>query len=123
MTLPPIDPVGPTDSYTGFDPLDRRDQDRRRGDRRNPVRKGGELVTTGEGDDPASSVASAKPAAPPVPPPATFAAQVLGQPGKKRGLRGGPEVLDNARSTYLSREYSGPNDRRPEPGIRKKTEI
>lgn len=126
MSPPPIDPVGPvgpSDNYIGPDHLDRRENDRRRGDRRNAFRKGREVVATGEGDDPASSVAPAKPAAPPVPPPAAFAAQILGQPGKKRGLKGGPPVLDTARSTYLSREYSGRNDRRPEPGIRKKTEI
>ena len=54
---------------------------------------------------------------------APFAAQLLGQPGIKRGLRGGPETLDAARSTYLGTEYSGPNDRRPAPGRITKTEI
>jgi len=44
-----------------------------------------------------------------------FAAQVLGE-GEKRGLRGGPETLGRAKKTYLSSEYSGPNDRRPAPG-------
>lgn len=52
----------------------------------------------------------------------TFAAQVLGG-GEKRGLRGGPETLDRAKSTYLRSEYSGPNDRRPAPGRVTKTEI
>lgn len=66
---------------------------------------------------------SAKPATVPPPPEAAFAAQVLGQPGKKRGLKGGVEVLDNARSTYLSREYSGARDRRLRPGVCKATEI
>jgi hypothetical protein len=65
----------------------------------------------------------------PAPPPprrgafATFAAHVMGQSGQKRGLRGGQEVLDNARSTYLGTEYSGPADRRPRAGLIKKTEI
>jgi len=54
---------------------------------------------------------------------AAFAAQVMGQPGQKRGLRGGQEVLDAARSTYLGTEYSGPADRRPKAGLIKKTEI
>lgn len=54
---------------------------------------------------------------------ATFAAQVLGQEGQKRGLRGGPETLDKARSTYLGAEWSGPSDRRPRPGRVTKTEI
>lgn len=50
-------------------------------------------------------------------PAAPFEAQVLGQPGVKRGLRGGPEVLDHARSAYLEAEYSGPADRRPPRGV------
>jgi len=54
---------------------------------------------------------------------ATFAAHILGQSGQKRGLRGGQEVLDTARSTYLGTEYSGPADRRPKAGLIKKTEI
>jgi len=46
-----------------------------------------------------------------------YEAQVLGQPGVKRGLRGGPEVLGHARSAYLEAEYSGPADRRPPRGV------
>ena len=52
----------------------------------------------------------------------TFTAQVLSG-GEKRGLRGGPETLDRAKSTYLRSEYSGPNDRRPAPGRITKTDI
>ncbi|WP_425994360.1 hypothetical protein [Caulobacter sp. DWR1-3-2b1] len=64
----------------------------------------------------------------PAPPPrrsgfATFAAQLMGQSGQKRGLRGGQEVLDSARSTYLGTEYSGEADRRPKTGLLKKTAI
>uniref|UniRef100_B0T0Y9 Uncharacterized protein n=1 Tax=Caulobacter sp. (strain K31) TaxID=366602 RepID=B0T0Y9_CAUSK len=65
----------------------------------------------------------------PAPPPprrgafATFAAHLMGQSGQKRGLRGGQEVLDNARSTYLGTEYSGTADRRLKAGLIKKTEI
>jgi len=54
---------------------------------------------------------------------AGFAAQILGQGGQKRGLRGGPETLDRARSTYLGAEWSGLADRRPRPGRITKTEI
>jgi hypothetical protein len=66
--------------------------------------------------------------APPPPPPrrgafAAFAAHLMGQSGQKRGLRGGQEVLDTARSTYLGTEYSGTADRRPKAGLIKKTEI
>lgn len=53
---------------------------------------------------------------------ATYAAQLLSG-GEKRGLRGGPETLGRAKSTYLKSEYSGPNDRRPTPGRVTKTEI
>ena len=53
---------------------------------------------------------------------AVFAAQVLSG-GEKRGLRGGPETLERAKTTYLKSEYSGPNDRRPQPGQVTKTEI
>ncbi len=53
---------------------------------------------------------------------AIFAAQVLSG-GEKRGLRGGPETLERAKTTYLKSEYSGPNDRRPRPGLVTKTEI
>ena len=53
----------------------------------------------------------------------SFFAQVLGQPGRKRGLKGGQPVLDEARSTYLETEWSGPNDRRVRPGKITKTEV
>lgn len=51
-----------------------------------------------------------------------FAAQVLSG-GEKRGLKGGPETLERAKSTYLKSEYSGPNDRRPQPGRVTRTDI
>ena len=54
---------------------------------------------------------------------AAFAAHLMGQPGQKRGLRGGQEVLDAARSTYLGTEYSGESDRRPKAGLLKRTNI
>ena len=54
---------------------------------------------------------------------AAFAAHVMGQTGQKRGLRGGPQVLDHARSTYLGAEWSGHADRRPAKGVITKTEI
>ncbi|MGA9657517.1 MAG: hypothetical protein WBQ60_00245 [Asticcacaulis sp.] len=52
----------------------------------------------------------------------TYSAQILSG-GEKRGLRGGPDTLGRAKSTYLKSEYSGPNDRRPQPGRVTKTEI
>jgi len=60
---------------------------------------------------------------PPPPAGAAFEAQLLGQGGQKRGLKGGKEVLVKARGAYLGAEYSGEADRRPRPGLVKKTEI
>ena len=54
---------------------------------------------------------------------AAFAAQVMGQGGQKRGLRGGPPVLTQARASYLQTEWSGPADRRIRRGRITKTEI
>lgn len=69
-----------------------------------------------------------EPPPPPAPaptarPPAAFAAHVLGQDGQKRGLRGGKETLDSARSLYNKIEYSGSADRRTPKGGRAKTEV
>lgn len=50
-------------------------------------------------------------------------AQILGQDGQKRGLRGGPPELNKARSAYLGTEWSGFADRRPEPGIVARTKV
>jgi hypothetical protein len=50
-------------------------------------------------------------------------AQILGQDGVKRGLRGGKPVLDQARTAYLETEYSGAADRRPRRGLITKTEL
>jgi hypothetical protein len=52
-----------------------------------------------------------------------FSAQLMGQDGQKRGLRGGPQVLDTARHTYNRVEYSGAADRRARKGGAAKTEI
>jgi hypothetical protein len=49
-------------------------------------------------------------------------AQVAGQTGARRGLRGGIPVLDAARSAYLDAEWRGEGDRRlPAGTIRKVT--
>ena len=53
----------------------------------------------------------------------TFAAQMYGQTGQRRGLRGGQPVIDQARAAYLETEFSGPDDRRPPKGLLRKTEI
>jgi hypothetical protein len=54
---------------------------------------------------------------------AAFTAQVLGQTGQKRGLKGGAPVLEQARSAYLGAAYSGAADRRPAPGQVTRTKI
>jgi hypothetical protein len=79
-----------------------------------------------DGEEDVTFVRDEQPAPPPPPRRgafATFAAHLMGQSGQKRGLRGGQEVLDAARSTYLGTEYSGTADRRPKAGLIKKTEI
>jgi hypothetical protein len=53
----------------------------------------------------------------------SFAAQILGQPGQKRGLRGGEETLNLARSTYMDTEWSGRADRRLKRGRMTKTRV
>ena len=50
-------------------------------------------------------------------------AQILGQDGQKRGLRGGPETLAKAKAAYLNAEWSGPTDRRTRTGIISKAKI
>ena len=54
---------------------------------------------------------------------AAFDAQLYGQGGQKRGLRGGKPVLDHARAAYLETEWSGPTDRRPPKGMLTKTKV
>jgi hypothetical protein len=48
---------------------------------------------------------------------------MMGQTGQRRGLKGGPPVLDAARSAYLGTEHSGAAERRPQPGRAKDTDI
>jgi hypothetical protein len=71
----------------------------------------------------------AEPPARPAPTPASdasaaaFAAQMIGQTGQRRGLKGGPPVLDAARSAYLGTRYSGAGERRPRPGKAEDSDI
>ena len=110
------DPVRPPSSI----------QDRREGERRRTLRRakvdndGRDLVPIEpvEDHDVPPSPAPGRDAGP-----SAFDAQLLGQDGVKRGLKGGQEVLGKARSTYLSSEYAGAGDRRPKPGQVKKTDI
>lgn len=118
-----VRPVGPIEGHVV---QERREGERRRQQRRSPSddtpeAEARDLVPAGERVDHAAS--PAKPAVSPPAPPAVFAAQVIGQAGQKRGLKGGLPVLDAARSSYLGREYSGRNDRRPRVGKATRTEI
>jgi hypothetical protein len=63
------------------------------------------------------------PPQPPRQPTPSAEAHLIAQEARVRGLRGGPGVLQHARSAYLEAEFSGPNDRRAKTGKITKTEI
>lgn len=54
---------------------------------------------------------------------AVYAAQLLGQDGQRRGLKGGQPVLQAARGAYLETEFSGHGDRRPPAGLLRRTAV
>jgi len=85
--------------------------DRRRGGRRAGERR----ATPIEAQAPPAlpvAISAASEALEPADPATVFAAQLLGQPGQKRGLRGGPETLERAREAYLGAQWRGRRDRR-----------
>jgi hypothetical protein len=104
-----------------------------------PIRRGGPVrrTSTSESDSSENDVdnyerllpvpVDAAPSRPPPKPPASgaaaIAAQLLGQEGRRRGLRGGPAVLDAARSSYARAEWSGGADRRRPKGQGGETEV
>ncbi|MDP2115842.1 MAG: hypothetical protein Q8J71_00390 [Brevundimonas sp.] len=114
-----------TDEVRPVEPVRR--EDRRAADRRAAERRAASasraLVPV---EFPAEA---AEPPARPAPTPpvdsgvAVFAAQMIGQTGQRRGLKGGPPVLDAARSAYLGTEHSGAGERRPQPGKAKDTDV
>jgi hypothetical protein len=59
----------------------------------------------------------------PYQPPTNLDAHLIAQNARVRGLRGGQQVLDAARSSYLGNEYSGANDRRPRTGRITRTDV
>lgn len=122
--------VGPVDSIRPVG--ERRERSRRQTERREGegamASTSRDLVPVGERiDHPTSNrIDPAKPAPAPVDPAAgaaIFAAQMIGQTGQRKGIRGGPPVLDAARSTYLGTEYSGEAERRPPVGTTKRTDV
>lgn len=112
-SIPPVPGVEP----------ERRAKDRRASERRGQDRR----QAVGGGKNLPALVASAARAPEPRrtsgPASALFTAQLIGQDGQKRGLKGGPPVLQKARSAYLSVEWSGPNDRRARAGRLARTEV
>ena len=112
-----VRPVGPV----------QRRADRRADDRRATERRAGStsraLVPVGFPVDAAEPPARPAPTPPAEPGAADFAAQMMGQTGQRRGLKGGPPVLDAARSAYLGTEHSGAAERRPQPGKAKDTDV
>jgi len=107
-------------------PVQRR-ADRREADRRGEQRRAGStsraLVPSDFPAEPAEAPARPAPAPPAESGAAVFAAQIMGQTGQRRGLKGGPPVLDAARSAYLGAEHSGAAERRPQPGKAKDTDV
>jgi hypothetical protein len=105
----PVDPIR--------DQAERRLMQRRSAERRKPE-PGTALILAPNPPPEAAEQAPSDPGAE-----AAYTAQVLGQTGQKRGLKGGPPVLEQARSAYLEAAYSGPLDRRPPPGRVTRTRI
>ena len=104
------DSTGPIDAVA-----DRRAKERRASERRKPSTCTALIVAPAP---PAPTPEASEPIAK-----AAFTAQVLGQTGQKRGLKGGQPVLEQARSAYLGAAYSGAADRRPVPGGVTRTKI
>jgi hypothetical protein len=114
----PIDPPLPIRA-------ERRVKERRAQPRRQADRRRGVEATNLPAPVAAPQIAEQMPPASPASPAGStaFNAQVLGQPGQKHGLKGGPPVLNAARSAYLGAEWSGAADRRKPSGKITKTEL
>lgn len=114
------------DEIRAVGPVERRD-DRRSAERRAAERRAAaqsKALTVAEfAPEPAEAPARPAPAPASDTSAAAFAVQMMGQEGQRRGLKGGPPVLDAARSAYLGTEHSGANERRPKPGRAEDTDI
>lgn len=87
------------------------------------TRRGRMLVLRNRIEDYAAEPDAPEPPRPaPSPRMAAIGAQLLGE-RPRRGLRAGPEVLEQARSTYLQNEYAGSRDRRPRKGQLTRTDV
>jgi hypothetical protein len=107
-------PIDPIRSAPPTRRSDRRSSDRARPKAEEPVNLPAVIVQAVEPEPDETDRAAAA---------AGYAAQLMGQEVSRRGLRGGPQTLENARSAYLGAEWSGPNDRRTRKGRITKTEI
>lgn len=113
-----VGPVGPVQRRD-----ERREAERRSAERRAAATSRALVTLEPSVDNPAEPPARAAPPATSDPSASAFAAQVMGQTGQRRGLKGGPPVLDAARSTYLGNAYSGGAERRPRPGKASDTDV
>ncbi|MGV8929306.1 MAG: hypothetical protein ACOH1E_06110 [Brevundimonas sp.] len=115
-----------TDEVSPVGPVQRR-EDRRAAERRAEQRRAGStsraLVPVDFPAEPAEPPARPAPSSTADAGAAAFAAQIMGQTGQRRGLKGGPPVLGAARSAYLGAEHSGSAERRPQPGKAKNTDV
>lgn len=112
-----VRPIAPVTRRT-----DRRETERRAAERR-ATSASRALVPIAAPDEPAEPPARPAPTPAPDPGTAVFAAQMMGQTGQRRGLKGGPPVLGAARSAYLGAEHSGAGERRPLPGKASDTDV
>ncbi|WP_298746655.1 hypothetical protein [uncultured Brevundimonas sp.] len=112
-----VRPVGPVQRRD-----ERRERDRRAAERR-AASASRALVPADFPAEPAGAPARPAPAPASDASAAAFAAQMIGQTGQRRGLKGGPPVLDAARSAYLGNAYSGAAERRPKPGKARDTDV
>lgn len=117
-----------TDEVGPVGPVQRREE-RREGERRATQRRAPAASTSRALVPTEFKAEAAEPPARPAPTAgadaaaAAFAAQVMGQSGQRRGLKGGPPVLDAARASYLGTAYSGAAERRPKPGKATDTDV
>jgi hypothetical protein len=94
-----------------------------------PLRRETPKATAGPRDDASATFSVSITVGPPNPPttptqpPANLDAHLAAQAARVRGLRGGQNVLDTARNTYLQTEFSGPDDRRLHAGLITKKDI
>ena len=94
-----------------------------------PVRRESPKAAAGPRSDAGATFSVSITVGPPNPPtspsqpPANLDAHLAAQQARVRGLRGGQNVLDSARSAYLQTEFSGADDRRLQAGKITKTDV